>query len=358
MPDYEYGNSLVDQHGVKIMQNNPRRETDLYSSKYWDDIITDNGMPTKGDIDYYSNFYRFGLFDPYNEPDSGREFLFFTKPDLYICKSSNQLSDELANYPFFMELIERWPNVIRQLQGNARVFPDDKNPFMFLLSNMVTSSLDLPSLSGKTVETPANIFGISYEYRWTSEASDDNHTFSLEFKDTKNLDVYMLFRAYEEYEILKAQGVVKLYNNSDYIKYIEQRTLHDQIGVYKFIVAEDMETIMHYSYFCGTMFTSLPRESFNDADFHEGIKYGIDMKTAFVEDMNPLILSDFNNLVDSYNSSFSSSNEAPVFNQQIDMADLRAVSSPYIVEGSYNNKKYYKLKWYRKPSLLSTENIN
>ena len=68
---------------------------------------------------------------------------------------------------------------------------------------MVSSGLDLPSLSATTVSTPTNAFGTSYDYRWTSEASDDNHQFSLEFKDTKWLDVYNFFKAYEEYQIMK-----------------------------------------------------------------------------------------------------------------------------------------------------------
>ena len=329
-------------------------ETNLpyFDNKYWTDIKKEYGLPGKSEIDYYNNYYRFGLIDPYNEPDSGREFLFFTKPDLYITQNRDGkiLTKELENYPFFNELVQRWPNVIKQLQGYI-----SDQPFMTLLSNMVTSNLDLPSLSATTVQNPTNIFGISYDYRWTSEASDDNHSFSLEFKDTKNLDVYMLFRTYEEYETLKAQGVIKLNSNNNtsefvnhYRNYIFNRILHDQIGIYKFIVAEDMETIIHYSYFCGCMFLSLPRESFNDADFHEGIKYGIDMKCAFVEDMNPLIISDFNNLVSSYNNSIPNREEAYVYDFVNHKTDLLPVVSPYIVRGkTKDGKKYYKLKWYR-----------
>lgn len=327
-----------------------------FNSNYWDDVKSEYGLPSKKDINYYKNYYRFGVIDPYNEPDSGREFLFFTKPDLFICQDPgrNILSSGLASYPFFKELLSRWPNVIKELQ----VF-DDPQPFSYLLSNMCTSNLDLPSLSAQTIQNPTNIFGISYDYRGSSEASDDNHSFSLEFKDTKNLDVYMFFRAYEEYEILKAQGVVKLYEVEHYRDYILNRILHDQIGIYKFIVAEDMETIMHYSYFCGCMFTSLPRESFNDADFHEGIKYAIDMKCAFVEDMNPLILSDFNNLVSKYNERFSEEDIASIYDFKNRKTDLLPVSSPFIVETKdADGNKRYKLRWYREDKLWKTLKTN
>ena len=92
------------------------------------------------------------------------------------------------------------------------------------------SNLSIPSISSESIETPVNMYGVGYSYRGSSEASDDNPTFSLEFKDTKYLDVYMYFKAYEEYETLKHHGVIK---PSDY--YIVNRILHEQFCIYKFI---------------------------------------------------------------------------------------------------------------------------
>ena len=325
-----------------------------FNEKYWDDIKAARGIPTKENINYFSNYYRFGVFDPYHEIQTGREFLFFTKPDLYICQNNSYgLQPDLANYPFFVDLIEKYPYIVYQLQYH---YDPDKNPFSFLLSNMATSSVDLPGLTASTVSTPVNIFGTSYDYRWSSEASDDNHQFSIEFTDTKYLDTYMFFRTYEEYERLKAQGIIKLYNGGDHYKnYIFNKVLHDQFGIYKFIVSEDMETIIHYSYFCGCMFTSLPRDSFNDANFDDGIKYAIDIKCALVEDMNPAIISDFNKLISNYNRNFTK--VASIFDFENDQTDLLPVASPVIIseyesthvqQNSYNNRLRYKLKWYRK----------
>lgn len=343
------------------------RITAKYGDKYWNDLKAQYGIPQKEDINYFRNYYRFGVFDPYNEIQSGKEFLFFTKPDLYILGQDGQLTTELKNSPFFRELYSEYKHIIYELQ----YYRDPNNiPFSFLLSNMVISSLDLPSLSATTVSTPTNAFGTSYDYRWTSEASDDNHQFSLEFKDTKYIDTYMLFRAYEEYERLKAQGIIKLYSGGDahYSNYIFNKVLHDQFGIYKFIVAEDMETIIHYSYFCGCMFTSLPRDSFNDANFDDGIKYGIDIKCAFVEDMNPLIIQDFNKLLEKYNRKFSK--VASVYDFENGKTDLLPVASPIItkeieydpsksrlsnslasssnLKESLTNRYRFKLKWYRK----------
>lgn len=316
---------------------------------YWRDVQAQYGLPRREDIDYYYKYYRFGVFDPYNEPDSGKEFIFFVKPNLCIMEGG-KLIDELANVPFFQELALKWPNVIYQLQYDADPV---KCPFSLLLSNMVSSSLDLPSVSATTVQNPTNMFGTSYDYRWTSEASDDNHSFSLEFKDTKNLDVYMLFRAYEEYERLKAQGWIKLYQHPVYKRYIQNKVLHDQFGIYKFIVAEDMETIVHYSYMTGVYFASLPRDSFNDANFDEGIKYGIDMKAAFVDDMDPLIIRDFNLLAKPYVQSYSNNEVVSVYDYENLKTNLTPVTCPVIerttARATMSNRSenyVYKLKFF------------
>lgn len=319
----------------------------LTNEKFWRNLKSEYGLPQREDIDYYNKFYRFGVIDPYNEPQSGKEYIFFVKPNLCILDKNGSLISELASIPFFIELYNKWPNVINQLQYDA---DPTKCPFSYLLSNMVVSSLDLPSISAGTMSTPTNMYGISYDYRWNSEASDDNHSFSLEFKDTKNLDVYMLFRAYEEYERLKAQGYINLYKYDKYRKYIQNKVLHDQFGIYKFIVGEDMETIMHYSYFTGVYFASLPRDAFNDANFDDGIKYGIDMKAAFVEDMDPVIIRDFNYLVGNYAQNHTSGEESFVYDFENRKTNLQPVACPVVqeintIKGVASSPKAYKLKF-------------
>lgn len=327
--------------------------------KYWSILKSQYGLPERSDIDYYHKFYRFGVLDPYNEPQSGKEFIFFVKPDLCILDpKSGKLISELEDNPFFIELYDKWREVIYQLQYQA---DPHKCPFSFLMSNMVVSSLDLPSLSAQTVQNPTNMFGTSYDYRWTSEPSDDNHSFSLEFKDTANIDMYMMFRAYEEYERLKARGVIKLYKHESYKKYTMEKTLHDQFGIYKIIVKEDMETILYYAYFCGTYFASLPRDSFNDSNFDEGIKYGIDMKTAFVDDMDPTIIRDFNNLASAYATKKNRKEESYVYDFENHKTNLVPVACPIITEvaaipGVKNSRKEYKLKFYALDEELSSLN--
>lgn len=244
----------------------------------------------------FTKFNRYGYLDPYNHISSNsmREYLFFTKPDLHIVNYKNgALNKQLVDSAFFQDLYLRYPDVIKQLQRCAISEPT-KYPFANLLSFSVNSSLDLPGVTSQNIDTPQTIYGNNYEYRGSGEASDDNPSFSLEFKDTKHLDVYMFFRAYEEYEVMKRHGIVTPPRKA----YTENKVLHDQMGIFKFIVGDD-NRIIHYSYIWGVKPENVPRDAFsNVANFDNGLTYTIDFKGAFVEDMNPLILRDFNYLTE------------------------------------------------------------
>jgi hypothetical protein len=302
-----------------------------------------NGIYDRADIDIFNKIYRFGYLDPYGTITKAKEYLFFTKPDLHIVNNT-KLNSELSSEPYFIELHKNHFDVIEQLQVSAGKSSTKKSmPFALLLTNTVTSNLAVPGMTATTLDTPVNSYGTSYEYRGSSEASDDNHDFSLEFRDNRDLKVYHFFRAYEEYEMLKSHGLV-----SPAEKYILNKQLHDMIGIYKFIVDEDYETILYYAYYCGVMFKSLPRDVFSNVEFNDGLTYSIDMKAAFVEDMNPLIINDFNYLTKTFrsNSSLKDMSAFDFVNDRTNYSDVP--KCPYIVKTKdtvSRNKNVYRLKW-------------
>ena len=198
----------------------------------------------KDEIDLYNNIYRFGLYNPYGAVTNLREYLFFTKPDLNILarddltgaflynkstgsrngtKGANSLSDGLADLPFWTQLISERMNTLKMLQNSYAP------GWNMLLQNSVVSNLEIPDLEGTAVESPVNNYGVGFQYRGTSEASDDSFDFALEFKDTKWLDIYYFFRAYEDYETLKHHGTV-----SPWQGYTINRIVHGQLSIYKF----------------------------------------------------------------------------------------------------------------------------
>lgn len=281
-----------------------------------DDLLNSSGLYSKQDINNarFTRFSRFGrVLDPYGKLNSGREYLFFVKPDLHICvptgssstdalyrmaglsgqsyrsTSGLELNPQLTNNPYFRDLLDTHPDVVKELQYSI----SNDNPFGHLLSFSVNSNLPLDSSSANTMDNPATIFGTSYKYLQDSEASDEAYAFSLEFLDNKYLDTYHFFKAYSEYHIARKSGLV----TPPSMKYYQYKRLHNTMGIYKFIVAEDMETIIYYAYLWGAYPVSCPRDAFQDPSFSDGLSYSVNFEAAFIEDMNPMILYQFNKLM-------------------------------------------------------------
>lgn len=288
-----------------------------------DTLLNSVGIYSKTDINNarYHRYSRFGrVIDPYGRLNDTREYLFFVKPDLHICavdfdttSSTNVykiggydqtsysnliindgliLNPQLNGNAYFNDLIRRYPDVIRELQDGLDK-SSSADHFSHLLSFSVNSGLDIPGAEASTLDNPATMFGTSYEYLKDSEASDENPSFSLEFVDTKRLEVYHFFKAYAEYHNARKSGLVTP-PSANYWKY---KRLHNTMGIYKFLIAEDMETIIYWAYFWGVYPISVPRESFSDAAFQDGLTFSVNFKAAFMEDSNPIILDHFNQLM-------------------------------------------------------------
>lgn len=158
-------------------------------------LIMSNGIYDRFAMDWYTKFARFGIIDPYNALTTTKEYIFITKPDLCLMDTAtNSVSTILSNNAFFVDAINRYYPVARQLQSSIS---SSDGPFMTILSNSITSSLDLPGISADTIDSAANVMGTKISYRGTSYKSDVDFDFNLEFEDTKYLDVYMLFKMFD-----------------------------------------------------------------------------------------------------------------------------------------------------------------
>lgn len=303
-----------------------------------------SGLVKKTDTEYFYKFARFPYMDPYARVTGTREYVFFTKPDLFIFnKDSGNLSGFVKNVPFFENCLKTNRDSLYQLQYSAT---SGKFPFMNVLTNAKRSNLDLPGISTQNdMETAANLFDTKMSYRGTSYSSDENHDFSIEFEDTKNLDIYMLFKAYDEYERRKYYGYFDLFKNQNqYLTYVQNKIIHDQFSIFKFIVTEDGSTILHYSKMYGCYPKSVPRDSFGDMNENGEIKFSINFKATFIEDMDPNILVDFNVLTDNIGG-----DELPLYDPDIGMTSGEWPTVPYIVavkpENNSNARLKYQLKW-------------
>lgn len=326
-----------------------------------------NNIYNRRDMALYDRFNRFGILDPYNSLTGTKEYLFFTKPDLHICKpGTHELNPQLANDNFFVELAERYPQIISQLQKSVEAEKSASySPFMAILSNTVKNTLDMPSMDAKVIDTGATIFGTSIDYRGDAFNSGEKHEFSLEFEDTKYLELYHLFRTMEEYSQLKKFGIVSPPNINNapetdgyaYSRYIEKKELHDQFSIFKFIVDDDYQDIIYYGLLAGVMTKSTPRDAFSDINPDGGLRYNIQFEANFVDDMKPYILAAFNDLIDSTMLITESTQWLSIYNGEICDVDGRWARSPYVVKQFKDNtnvnawlapqsmKYKYQLRW-------------
>ena len=314
----------------------------------------------------FNMFNRAGVMDPTASVFNTKEYVFFTKPDLHIfgneyydekadekgenpikVNNRDELAPELADIPIFKDGYNRYRHVLGQLQSSYRGPYYYQSPFMNLLSNSIKSAVDLPAINAEETATASNAYGTTITYRDTSEKSDDGFEFNIEFEDNRYLEVYMLFKFYDEYERKKHLGIIKPFR-----KYTENRIIHDQFAIYKFLVAEDGETILYFAKYWGVYPKGVPRDIMNEITENR-LRFTIPFKAQFVDDSDPLILADFMKLTNP-NNEFKVSMSMPMYDQRTQQANLKFGMVPFITMNDvsdytkinyYDRISVYKLRW-------------
>ena len=317
-------------------------------------LMRAQGIYDRYEMNWHKKFARFGVLDPYNTLTRTREYVFITKPDLCILDSSGKLQSVLSQSAFFNDVVKRYKQGAAQLCSS---YSSGDGPFMTILSNALTSHLDIPGISAQMIETAGNVYGTKISYRGTSIQSDQDHDFSLEFEETKHLDIYMLFRMYDEYEKLKWRGVIDFTKEATgrWQNYIVSKVLHDQVTMYKFVVADDGYRIVYWARVTGCTPTSIPRDAFSNFDDPVQQKITVGWKGHFVRDMDPVIIHQFNKLVLPYVTTDSGSTmkpDLPLFDMDTHTINGEWASMPYIDVRNVNdsrrgesNRREYYLRW-------------
>lgn len=249
----------------------------------------------------FNKFSRYGYLDPTHELVTGaREYLFFSKPDLHLVNVDNPyfMYDVLENVPFFNEAFNRYKLSYYSLQqyynGKSYIqsngLPIDlSNRYISLLSNMVTSSFDLSDINASDVTNNQNLYQINTSYREGSLSSDLQYDFSLEFKDTKYLDVYMLFKIYDEY--FRYKYMLEIMPTR--YDYIANKIYPEALSIWK-IITDDTGRIMYWAKATGCTPMSVPRGTISNIEGN--IKFTVNWKAQFIKDMDPVQLSEINYL--------------------------------------------------------------
>lgn len=361
--DSIYNNSGVE---LKSTDNNPITTTSVLRnqegySKLNSDIsdissllrklFRSNGLYEDKDMKYVNGFYRFPRNDPYNMVKSTKEYVFFTKPDLNIL-------GEKGVFPNGGESNIAYFNDLKNLGYNKTILADltqtsqanlDNCPFIRILSNRKTSNLDIQDITTEHIESPQNLYGTNILYPKSSMRVDEDAEFTMEFEDTKYLEVYQLFKAWDIYRQANYLGLI-----SPKKEYITHKIMSECISVYKFIVAEDGETLLYWCRYTGVFPNSISRSSFSEIPEGGPLKINIGFKlSGFFEDMEPMILSEFNQIVKRWISGKGYELDVNIWNEEIQAINGETMDFAYISEAStwngeatdFNTYKQYSLKW-------------
>lgn len=299
-----------------------------------------NHIYKKEQIEKYTKFSRFGYFDPYDANTNTREYIFFTKPDLHLYEEDGTtLNPELSAITFFQTADLNFPKSMKQLQWSIRD-QDANNSFCNLLTNTVSSKLGLDDIAMENLESASNIAGTRLHYPLGTTTSNNIVDFSLEFTDTKYLDVYMFFRIWYQYELEKAGGIITPPSRD----YTINKIAHNLSSCYKIVVGEDGETIVYWAKFWGVYPTSIPRSAFSEIP-NDKITIPVSFKAQWVDDMDYSILDDFNLVVSEKLNSISGG-DIPIYDSSIHAVSGEWCNCPYIVSHvQSDNRHVFKLKW-------------
>lgn len=309
----------------------------------------------------FNQFARYGILDPYNEHSGSREYLFFSKPDLHIfdVNSVMELYEPLKQSAFFCNAKKQFPESLLSLQQTfnntkTNLYPNKfnvNNKFIPLLSNQVSSSLDLPTITATETQNNTNLYQIGTSYRDGSELSDCNADFSLTFKDTKFLDVYMFFKAYDEY---RREEYLREIRPTKY-SYIENKVSSKEFSIWKLIVNET-NGIIFFAKIVAAYPMNVPRDVMSN--FDGGIALSLNFKGQWIRDMNPSHLNDLNHLTElSLNktsdemTNYINSYVLPLYDTENWVPNTKWAKYPYIIksgnrpDATESEGDFYRLIW-------------
>lgn len=320
-----------------------------FKIKNMEGVMASNLVFSSKNTPWFTKFNRYGNLNPTDTYSANREFLIFTKPDLWIYNGSSYkdatLRDELKENPKFIDWDSRHKNSLLQLQYSITDADGCKNPFMYLLSNGVTSKMDIPSITAENRESTSNIYGTSIQYRGHGIKSNNGYDFTLSFTDTAYLEIYFLIKAYDEYLTLLQTGENGLCPTETQIV---NREVPEMFSIYKIIVGDDGETIMYYAKATGVYISDVPRSDFSDAP-QDGFKFSVSFHAEFIDDNDPSILADLNAIspAQKYDKESSYVNVYDLDHMRVDNSWVRY---PRVIRVDPRVKKSgaahdYRLKW-------------
>ena len=301
-------------------------------------------------------FNRYRTIFPGDEIDSFLTFIFIVKPDLNMVQAINE-------DPFFAQLYDTDPNVIRnltyctQITDTDNAIPASTDFISFLYDR--TLSYQIPDFAVKNYTLEQPYTGYKTTYAGNSNESRSGWSCSMRFRENAKFQVTKLFEAWVRYMDLVSYGSITPYREYSTSKLLYGVNEIDYAtSVYEIITKPDATTILYMHKQTGLIPTGVPHSNWaynygSDPDREIDIQFDGGMPEA----MTPRIIADFNynagmysvdsstDLVQGVNPKYSCTSPArhARIGFESEYGGSTLVSGPYI---AYNKtRREFKLKW-------------
>lgn len=251
-------------------------------------FLTSTGS-VRGSLDRTLVYYnRFKIPDPDLYTHKYVPYIFFVRPSCNIFKSDGTLqpslsdmSNEVFNYAY-----KFCPELLRELDGSVH---NQGSDFMYSLSNAV-SKFETSDEYIKNNTYGRNYSGYNIAYGKNDIESKTSGEIDFEFKETKDLHIYLLHRLWVEYISGCYRGTILPRDTS-----ILNKVLDYTASVYYIVTAEDAETILFWTKYYGIFPTIMPSSQFawGEGNLITGSsvdKISIKYCFSFKSDYDPYIL--------------------------------------------------------------------
>lgn len=249
------------------------------------------------------------MYNRFKSPDWGlahnKTFthVFFTRPDLYLMESANQIADQLSKHSEMTMIYRRHPDLVRLLCNGKKM--GDGNNFNMLLSNRCTSFPMTPEgLSklevGKSWNDHKMVYGDGYTGRFAGE-------FSCTFNETSDYSIINLIKLWITYIDNVSRGAMTPYygprnggiyglNIPDDYCHVHHKALDYASSAYVFKVGPDGSDILYWSKYYGVfpISTGTSALSWESGQEQGTPRLDITFAYSYKLDLNPISLLEFN----------------------------------------------------------------
>lgn len=273
-------------------------------------------------------YNRFKLAYPDDILSRGYMHVFFTRPDCNFLDAGGSLNSQVRYNPEIKYMNQRSPALIRQLvQHNG-----SNHQFMMLLSNKSKAfPLTDDGINSETAGKSRGGYSIAFGRRRDSEVGG---SISINYRDTRNLDIINLHKLWADYIVNVYQGTW-----SPKMQYINGRVLDYAVAVYVIVTAEDFETIIFWSKYYGVFPVSVPYSQISwdgEASTVKAPDLSVSYRYSWKEDLNPIALLELN--MNAFKDSVPQrAAYQPTFNPSIGMVSKTWTGAPFVETIRYLN---------------------